>query len=106
MDTVKKMLPFLLAMAIDFYILPLLIRDTGSAMLLMLVVIPLLCFACAAAYGGRHGFHPLFALAVAVLFVPSIFLYYNPSAWMYSVGYGIVSLLGNALGSLFYKRPK
>ena len=26
--------------------------------------------------------------------------------WMYSVGYGIVSLLGNGLGSLFCKRPK
>ena len=45
------LLPYLAALAADFYLLPLLARDTGSAMLLMLIVMPLAAFLTGVAYG-------------------------------------------------------
>ena len=35
------LLPYVLALCVDFYLLPLLMRDTGAAMFLMLCVMPL-----------------------------------------------------------------
>lgn len=97
------MIPYLIVLAVLFYAVPLLIRDTGSAMLLMALVIPLLTLICAAVYGKRQGFHPLFALITAVLFTPTVFIFYNSSAWIYIVIYAGISLGGNGIGGAFYK---
>ena len=40
------MLPYLLVLAADFYLLPLLMRDTGGAMVMMLCVMPVIAFVC------------------------------------------------------------
>ena len=40
----KPMAPYLAVLAADFYLLPLLIRGTGSAMLFLLAVMPLAAF--------------------------------------------------------------
>ena len=103
-EKLKRGLPFYIVLLLDFYALPLLIRDTGSAMVLMLVGIPLVCFITAALYGAKNGFRVWFALIAAALFAPSIFVFYNSSAWVYMIGYGVIALLGNAVGSAFGKR--
>lgn len=79
------------------------IQDTGSAMAVLLVAIPLICFAAAIVFGVRNALNWIYPLAVALLFVPTIFIYYNESAAFYSVVYGIISLVGNLIGKLFYK---
>jgi len=38
--TFRFVFPYLLVIIIDFYILPLLIRDTGSAMIMLLIILP------------------------------------------------------------------
>lgn len=96
--------PYGLALAVIFYALPLLIGDTGSGMLLLLVIMPLLTFACAVGYGVRQGFHVGFALAAVLFFAPTIFIFYNASAWSYLVVYGTVALAGNLIGTAFYKK--
>lgn len=96
------MLPYLLVLAADFYLLPFLARDTGTAMLLMLCVMPFAALGTAAAYGMRRGFDLLLPIGSAVLFLPTVFLYYNASAWVYSAGYGVVTLVGMAVGRIFY----
>ncbi|MDD4796974.1 MAG: hypothetical protein PHO66_04335 [Eubacteriales bacterium] len=99
----KTMLPYWLIIALGFYLLPLLIGDTGSAMAILLIALPLICLICALVYGAKHAFHWLFAVGIALLFVPSIFLFYNASAWVYSPGYGVVVAVGNLLGWLLGK---
>ena len=106
MEKTKKMLPYLIIIILDFYLLPLLIKDTGTAMMMMLIVIPLICFVCSGVYGIRNSFNLFYALIVAILFVPSIFIFYNSTAWVYVLEYGIVALAGNAIGMMFYKQPK
>lgn len=101
--TFRFVLPYLLVLIIDFYVLPLLIRDTGSAIIMVLIILPFVCFASSVFYGVRHSFHLSYALTVAILFISSLFIYYNISAWIYSLIYGIIALAGNLTGYLLRK---
>lgn len=96
-------MPYVIVLAVIFYALPLLISDTGSGMFLMLLIIPLLTFACSAIYGKLQGFNIFFTFITVILFAPTIYIFYNSSASIYIVVYGIVSLVGNLIGMLFYK---
>lgn len=104
MKNQKKMLPHLAVSAGAFYLLPLAIRDTGSGMLVLLFCLPAVCFGAALACGAKNGFVWYYPCAVAALFVPTIPIFYNSSAWVYVVGYGAVALLGVLLGALLHRR--
>ena len=98
------LLPYVIVLAIIFYVLPLLIKDTGIGMFMLLLAIPLLTLICAIIYGVRQGFDFLFPLTVAVLFAPTIFIFYNRSAWVYIIAYAVIALVGNGVGRAFQKR--
>lgn len=102
--TLPKTIPYITVLAADFYLLPWLIHDTGTAMLLLLFVIPLILFACAVVYGVRLGFDFLFPIATIILFAPTVFIHYNASAWPYSIAYGVVAFAGIGIGRLFHKK--
>jgi len=107
MNMKKKLaalVPYAVVLAVDFYLLPCLMRDTGTSMLMMLCVIPLVAFVCAVIYGVRQGFDFLLPAAAVILFAPTVFIYYNATAWVYIVGYGIIALAGNGIGRIFYKK--
>lgn len=96
--SLKPMLPYLVILAADFYLLPFLIRSTGAAMILLLIVMPLICLVSSIVYGFRHAFNIVFVVLVIILFIPSIFIFYNASAWIYALAYGIIALIGNLAG--------
>lgn len=96
------LLPYIAVLAVDFYFLPFLMKDTGVAMLLLLVVMPLAAFITAVVYGLRNGFSVLLPIAAVVLFIPTIFIHYNSSAWVYTVFYMVVIFAGNGVGRAFY----
>lgn len=98
MKRMRNMVPYLAVIILDFYLLPLLIRDTGSAMLMLLAVVPLICFVCSFLYGIKNSFYLLYAVIVAILFIPTIPIFYNSTAWVYVFGYGALALVGNAIG--------
>ena len=66
----RKMMPYLFVNMLAFYLLPMVIRDTGTAMAVMLVVIPLICVTVAIVYGAKNGFTWLYSTVVALLFTP------------------------------------
>lgn len=100
MEKMRRMLPYWLVIIFAFYVLPLLIRDTGSAMSVLLIGIPMICFIVSFVYGIKNSFNWLFSLLVMLLFVPTIFIFYNESASIYIMVYGIISITGNFIGSL------
>lgn len=104
MKNIKLVLPYLGVLLIDFYLLPLLIINTALAMIVLLIIVPLICFAVSLIYGLRRPFCWYYCVAVAILFVPSIFMYYNSSAWIYIIIYGVIALIGNVVGLFFAKR--
>ena len=60
--TLCALAPYALALGINFYLLPLFMKNTGTAMLLMLFVMPFASFVTAVIYGMRRGFSPLLSL--------------------------------------------
>ena len=104
MEKAKKNMVFYLLLLIEFYIIPSFMKDTGSAMIVMLVLIPLLCLITSVFYGIRNGFDFWYILSVAILFIPSIFIFYNASAWVYAVGYTVIALFGNLIALPLRKR--
>ena len=98
MKKFKKMLPYLIINAIVFYLTPFMIKDTGSGMLILLIGFPVICFIVALIYGIKNSFNWIYSLLVMLLFVPTIFIFYNESATIYILAYGIISAFGNFLG--------
>lgn len=103
-NMIKKEIPYYLVIVIAYILVPLLMTDTGSAMFLLLFVLPLTIYITAFVYGLKHGFHLRFALITALLFIPSIFLHYNESAWIYTFIFGALALAGNAFALLYRKK--
>lgn len=101
---IKKLWSFLLIIAISFYLVPLMIKDTGIGMLVLLVVLPIISFICSMIYGMGNIFHPLFSLCVVLLYIPTVFLYYNSSAMIYALIYGLLSLTGLYIGTLVSRK--
>lgn len=104
MDKLKKNILFYILLFVDFYVIPWFIKDTGSAMIVMLMIIPLICFITSIFYGIRNGFDFWYILIVAIMFTPSIFMFYNSSAWVYVVVYTVIALLGNLIALPLGKR--
>ena len=103
-EKLTGLLPYAAVLAADFYLLPCLMTDTGTAMLLMLCVMPLTALITAMIYGIRRGFSLLVPAAAMLLFAPSIPLHYNGTAWPYIAVYGIVALAGTGIGRIFYQK--
>lgn len=104
MKLFKGEVVYYVIIAIAYIIAPLLIMDTGSAMFILLLVLPLTIYITAFIYGLKHGFHFRFAIIAALLFIPSIFLHYNESAWIYTFIFGALALTGNAFALLYRKK--
>lgn len=101
--SVKSIILFLFLNIAIFYILPSLIVDTGSAMIVLLAILPLSCLLVAVIYGCLNSFHISYPLLVVLAFTPTIWIYFNESAWVYISVYGAIALIGNLLGAGIYK---
>ena len=106
MTKIKNMIPYLVVVVAAFYLLPLLIQDTGTGILILIAAIPLICLCTSVLYGYKNSFSLLFVLLNAILFIPSLFIFYNSSAWVYIVGYGVIALIGNLIGMAMNKSAR
>lgn len=104
MDKIKKNWIYYLIIFIDFYIVPMLIKDTGSGMFILLIVIPLITLITSFVYGLRNTFDFIYPLIVAILFIPTLFIYYNTSAWIYVVTYSMIAVIGELLDKILQKK--
>ena len=101
MKKIKNQFAYLLIIALTFYGLPLIDRESG--MLILLILFPLVCFLVALVYGVKQSFSLVYSILVMVLFIPTIFIFYNETANFYIGVYGVISIVGNLLGSFIRK---
>lgn len=99
MNRIKKLLPYLMVNVICFYLLKLLMKDTGSGMFILLFAIPIITFVNAIMCGKKNSFDLLYPLLVMVIFVPYVLINMNESATIYIFIYGAISLMGCFVGS-------
>lgn len=99
----KKMIPYMLILILIFYGLPLFIKETILAMIALLCLIPLITFIVSLLYGYKQTQWIIFPFVVGCLFLPTIFLFYNESALIYTFIYGGISFVGALIGHLLKK---
>ena len=104
MDKKKKNWVYYFIIFITFYLIPILIQDTGSGMFILLIVIPLITLITSIIYGLRNVFDFIYPLIVAILFIPTLFIYYNASAWTYILVYSMIAVIGELLGKTLQKK--
>ena len=105
---IKKQLWYILALLVLFYAVPLIyflpsLNDTFITSLsasMLLLYNPAAILAISAVYGFKHRFKWYFLLMVPVLFVPSVFIFYNGSALIYGLFYEVFCVAGLGLGVL------
>ena len=104
MDKIKKNWVYYFIIFITFYLIPILIQNTGSGMFILLIVIPLITLITSIIYGLRNVFDFIYPLIVAILFIPTLFIYYNASAWTYILVYSMIAVIGELLGKTLQKK--
>lgn len=104
MEKLKKNWIYYFIMFIAFYLVPILIKDTGSGMTILLIVIPLITLITSLIYGLRNTFDFVYPLIVAILFIPTLFIYYNTSAWIYIIVYSVIAVIGELIGKILKKK--
>ena len=74
MKKIKNQFAYLLIIALTFYGLPLIDRE--SKMLMLWILFPLVCFLSAIVYGIKYLFSLVYSILVMVLFIPTIFIFF------------------------------
>ena len=103
MKKIREMSVYLIVITLAFYVLPAFINDTGTSIFFLLILTPCICFLTSLIYGIRHSLNLIFILLIMALFIPTIFIFYNESASVYVLIYGLIAAIGNFLGSLLKK---
>ena len=109
-DVMKKYVKEILILLIElfmFYIFPLFAGPTDAMGMVFLIILMTFLLGIIMGYISKSKIKFLYPVIVAVLFIPSIFIYYNESALIHSLWYLVVSsvglLMGIILSSIFRK---
>ena len=104
-EWIKKYTVYIV-IAMMYYFIPLyLVKDTGSGIFLLLIVIPVIVFLISLVFAKKNGFRWYFSVIVGLLWFPNVFTL-NDSASSYIIIYGVISIVGQLIGNLLRKYRK
>lgn len=92
-----------------FYIFPLFAGPTDAMGMVLLILMATILLAFLIGVLSDRKIKYLYPFVIAIVFIPSVFLYYNSSALVHAVWYLVVSLPALLVGSgcrLIYKKCK
>ena len=96
----KEMIILILQLLV-FYVLPIFMDSYNPFGMVLLII--LLTFILSIIIGIilKNKIKYLYPMIISLLFIPTVFIYYNESALIHSIWYLVVSYLGLGLGTLF-----
>ncbi|MBQ4583797.1 MAG: hypothetical protein IJA94_02795 [Bacilli bacterium] len=86
-----------------FYISPLFAGPTDTIGMVLLIILATLILAIILGTISNNKIKYVYPILVAILFIPSIWIYYNESALIHSVWYLIISSVGLLVGVVINK---
>ena len=98
-----KEIIILLIQLFMFYIFPLFAGPTDVIAMVLLILLSTLLLSIIMGSVSKEKIKYLYPILVALLFIPSIFIYYNESASIHSVWYFVVSTIGLLVGIIIFK---
>lgn len=102
MKTNIKELIILIIQILIFYLLPLTAGPADTMGLIVLLLILTFTLAIVLGIISNKKSKYIYPIIVSIVFIPSIFIYYNSSASIYILWYLIDSLIGLLLGSIIH----
>lgn len=95
-----KEIAILIVQLLMFYVFPMTAGPTDSMGMVFLIIVVTFILAIIMGSVSKKKGRFLFPLVVAVLFIPSVYIYYNESALIHAVWYFVISLTGLSVGVL------
>ena len=86
-----------------FYIFPLFAGPTDAMGMVFLIIVTTFILSIIIGSISKEKIKYLYPIVIVILFIPSVFIYYNESALVHSIWYLIVSFIGLILGIVIYK---
>ena len=86
-----------------FYIFPMFAGPTDAMGMVILIILATLVLSIIIGSISKEKIKYLYPIIIAILFIPSVFIYYNESALIHSIWYLVISSVGVIFGTLIYK---
>lgn len=83
-----------------FYGLPLCASPTDVMGMILLLIIFTFILAIMMGILSKQKLKYLYPIIISISFIPSIYIYYNSSAWIHTLWYFIISFIGLCIGSV------
>ena len=96
----NKQIIILLIQIFMFYIFPLSAGPTDTMGMIFLIIVATFILGIIMGYVTKEKYKYLYPFVVSILFIPSIYIYYNESAYIHVIWYFVISLTGLLVGSL------
>lgn len=96
-----KELIILLIQIFMFYVFPLFAGPTDAMGLVFLLIITTFILSIIITFVSKLKYKYLYGIIISILFIPSVFIYYNESALVHSIWYLIISYIGVLIGLIF-----
>ena len=100
MQTYKKEAIILGLQLLLFYVFPLTAGPTDAMGMVFLILCGTFFFSMLMGGLSKKKTKYLYPIITAVVFIPSVFIYYNESALIHALWYAVVAVVGILLGSL------
>ena len=86
-----------------FYIFPLFAGPTDAMGMVMLIILATFILSTIKGNISKEKIKYLYPIIVAIVFIPSIFIYYNESASIHSIWYLVIATMGMLIGIAIQK---
>ena len=98
-----KEIIILLVQLFMFYIFPVFAGPTDAMGMVILIIFATLGLSIIIGSISKEQIKYLYPIIISILFIPSVFIYYNESALIHSVWYLVISGIGLIVGIIIYK---
>ena len=86
-----------------FYIFPMFAGPTDAMGMVVLIILATFMLSIIIGSISKEKIKYMYPIIIAILFIPSVFIYYNESALIHSIWYLVISSVGLILGTIIYK---
>jgi len=98
----KELINILIQLLI-FYILPLFAGPTDIMGMIILIILSVFILSIILGIISKNKIKFLYPIIISILFIPSVFIYYNESALTHSIWYLVISTIGIMFGTIVNK---
>ena len=93
----------LIIQLIMFYLFPLTAGPTDAMGMVVIILLSVLITSLILGSISNNKIKYAYPVIISILFIPSVFIYYNSSALIHAVWYLVLSLVGTVIGSILNK---